>query len=227
MATTPLGLYNLTAPVVMAHPNLFEARAFGPKGKESGTPKFSATLVIPGDHPDAGPIKNLAIKLAKEQWPGRDLKELQMPFSSGTKAADKRAAERKAAGKEPDGEYQRGCMILPARSKYEPKLSALMNGGIVDFHDESARKANKDKFFFGAEVLAQINLAPYKGVGKNPDGVCAYLNMVLATGKGKKLSGGGGQSAAEAFKGYVGQATNEDPVGESDDGGQSGVPEQW
>jgi hypothetical protein len=210
-AATP-GIYSLTKPVILAHPNLAVARAFGPKGRESGTPKFSANLVLDRDSDDLKALQALAAQVAKAKWPGRPFKDadpkktIQFPFTNGDKLADK----RKAAGKS-DGEFQRGKVIIAARSKYAPRLSALQGGKVVDFEDENARKAALPLFYFGAEVLAQLNLVAYDGVGANPDGVCAYLNMVFATGKGKRLSGG--VSAAESFKGYAGTASYEDPTG--------------
>lgn len=199
------GLFNLTKPVIMSHPNLFEARAFGKKGKESGTPKFSANLVFPPDSEDLKGLKALAVKQARAKWPGRDLKELKFPFVNGNNLADK----RKADGKE-DGEFNRGQVIVAGRSKFEPRLAGIENGKVTDYED-AARVAAKGKFYFGVEVLAQLNIVPYDGVGSNPDGVTCYVNMILSTGKGKRL--GGGQSAAEAFKGYMGSSSHEDPTG--------------
>lgn len=199
------GLYSLTKPVVMSHPNLFEARAFGKKGKESGVPKFSANFVFPVDHPDLKPLKQLAAKIARAKWPDRDLKTLSFCFTNGDKLADK----RKTAGKE-DGEFQRGKVVVAARSRYEPRLAGVENGKPLDY-EGPARLAAKGKFYFGVEVLAQVNLVAYDGVGNNPDGVTAYLNMVFTTNKGERL-GGGGQSAAEAFRGYIGSTTQEDPT---------------
>lgn len=201
-----VGLYSLTAPVVMSHPNLFEARAFGKKGKEQGEPKFSANFLFTPDSADLKELKSLCAKVARAKWPDRKFSELKFPFTDGTKLADKR---KQKAGKD-DGDFQRGLVVVAARSKYEPRLSAIVNGKVVDY-EGPARAAAKDKFFFGAEALAQFNVMAYDGVGSNPDGVTVYLNAVLVTGKGKKIAGGG-QSAAETFKGYVGSATTEDPT---------------
>ncbi len=201
-----LGLFTITKPVVMAFPHLFKPVKFKDKqGRESGEEKFSANFVIPSDHPDLSGMKAIAAKVAKARWPGVDLKTLAFPFQSGTAQADK----RKAAGKE-DGEYTRGCAVIAARSKYEPRLSGTENGKIVDYDLKSAELSKK--FFPGAEVLGQINFVAYEGVGRNPNGVTAYLNMVYSTGKGTKLSGTGGASAAETFKGYAGTVTEENPL---------------
>lgn len=205
------GVFNLTAPVVMSHPNLFEARAFGKKGKENGEPKYSANYVFDPDHPDLKPMKELAAKIAKARWPGREFNTLKFPFSAGTKLADKR---KEKSGKD-DGDFQRGKVVIAARSKYQPKLSGIENGKVVDYEGDAIIK-NKGKFYFGVETLAQFNFQPYDGVGSNPDGITVYLNMVFTTNKGKKLSTGG-QSASEVFKGYAGKATTEDP-GAVDDG---------
>jgi len=195
--------YNLTEPVVMTFPNLHEARAFGQKGKESGEPKYSANFNFAPESADLKAMKALCAKVAKARWPGRDLKELVFPFANGTKLAD----EAKAKGK--DREFNRGQVVLAARSKYEPRLSGIENGVAVDYEGD-ARKASKGKFYAGVLVLAQVNFVAYDGVGRNPDGVTAYLNMVFTTNKGTRLNQG--QTAAEVFKGYVGSVSAEDPT---------------
>ena len=196
-------IYNLTEPVPMSFPNLFEARAFGPKGKESGQPKFSANLNFKADSVDLKGLKSLAVKVARARWPDRKLSELKFPFSDGDKLADKAKAKKK------DGEFQRGLVVVAGRSKYEPRLAVFENGKIVDL-EGAARAAAKGKFYPGVEVLATLCLVAYDGVGANPDGVTAYLNLVLSTNKGTRIAGGA--SAAETFKGYAGSAKAEDPT---------------
>lgn len=202
-----VGVYSLTKPVVMAHPNLYEARAFGAKGKESGTPKFSANFVFEPDNEDLKALKALAAKVARAKWPDRPFSDLAFPFADGNKLADKR---KQKSGKE-DGDFNRGKVVIAARSKYQPRLSGIENGKAIDYEGDLLLKS-KPKFFFGAEVLAQFNLVAYDGVGGNKDGVTAYLNMVFSTGNGKKL-GGGGPSGAAVFGGYVGSSSTEDPTG--------------
>lgn len=199
-------LYALTKPVVMAHPNLFVARAFGSKGKETGEPKFSANFLFPMDSEDLKALKALAAKVARAKWPDRPFTELKFPFTNGDKLADKR---KKKTGKD-DGDFQRGHVMVAARSKYQPRLSFLNGSKIVELDNDAAIAANKGKFYFGVECLAQFNLVAYDGVANNPDGITVYLNQVLSTGKGKKLSGAA--SASETFKGYAGQASGEDPT---------------
>ncbi len=208
MADEKDGRVSLSKPVTMVFPWLFEPRAFGAKGKESGEPKYSANFLFASDNPD---LKRLAAKVrevAASQWPGRDLAGLKFPFVKGDKQAD----AAKAKGK--DGEFQRGQTIVVARSKYEPRLSVIENRQAIDL-DGPARAAAKAKFYSGVQVLAQFNFVAYKGVGANPDGVTAYLDMVCSTNTGKRI--GGGASAAEVFKGYAGQETSENPTGTDDD----------
>jgi len=203
--------YSLTAPVVMTFPNLFEARAVGKKGTATGKPKFSGSYLLVRDSLDHKTAKDICIGLAKAKWPGRSLKELKFPFTSGDAKADERAKLGKA-----DSEYTRGHSILVARSTYEPALSEYVNGRAVDLTGP-ARAAAKAKFYPGVKVLAAFTFATYEGVGANPDGVCAYLDAVCTLNEGTRLAGGA-PSASETFKGYVGHATQEDPtVGAEDE----------
>ena len=210
------GIYNLTQPVVMSFPQLLEPKAFMENGKPKGDPKFSANLNFNADSPDLKALKELAAKLARAKWPdkpffltlegGAKLPQIVFPFANG----DKLAEEREKKGKT-DGEWMKGKVVVSCRSKYEPRLSYFEGGKIIDLETDMAKQAAKGKFYPGVEVLAQINLVPYDGVGKDgKPGVTAYLNMVLSTNKGARISGG--QTASEAFKGYVGAVSAEDPT---------------
>ncbi len=205
--------YNLTTPAILAHPNLFEPRAFGAKGKETGEKKYSANLVLdpadPKQKADIDGMKAMAAAVAKARWPGRDLKTLKFPFTSGDKLIAKRK-EKKGTTYSGDADFQTGKVIIAGRSKYEPRLALLEGGKLIDL-DGPARAAAKQKFFFGCEILAQVNFVAYDGVGANPDGITCYLNMVVSLNKGTRLSGGA--SAAETFRGYVGHTSAEDPTG--------------
>lgn len=199
------GIFTLMKPVVMTHPTLFEARGFGKKGKETGEPKFSANFLFDPSSEDLAGMKKVAAQVARAKWPGRDFKELKFPFSSGDKIADRR---KEKSGKD-DSEFTRGKIAVSARSKYEPRLSGVENGKIAEYEGDARLKA-KAKFYFGVEVLAQFNFVAYGGVGANPDGVTAYLNMVHTTNRGERL--GSGSSATEVFKDYVGHTSQEDPT---------------
>lgn len=205
------GIFNTTQPVVMTHPQLFEARAIGPKGRESGKPKFSASFLFKPESQDLKDMKNLALKVAKAKWASRDIiadvkaNTFKMPFASGDAMADR----QKNNGK--DGDYNRGHVVLSARSIFQPALVLIQNNKLTDLTGE-ARLANKDKFFFGAEVLLQVNFVAYQGIGTNPDGVTAYMQMVVATGKGTLMKAAG-QSSSDAFSTYMGSVSMDNPLG--------------
>lgn len=208
MSDKTLGIYNLNSPAVMTFPNLFEPKAFkGSNGKETGEPKYSANFLLSADHPDLKPLKTLAVSVAQARWPGRELKSLVFPFSSGDKLNEKLTQR---GGKPRD--FQAGKVVIAARSKFQPRLSGIVNGKLVDFDNDAAIAANKGMFYSGVLVLAQFNMTAYQGIGQNPDGVNVYLNMVMSTNKGERIATGG-VSAAEAFRGYVGQVSDTDPTG--------------
>src|ERR1700721_591390 len=200
--------YSLTALVQMTFPALFQPRKFkGPNGKETGEEKYSANFLFDPKHPDLKPLKELAAKVAKAKWPGRDWKAnpIKFAFADGTKLAEKRCAQ----GKKDDGTTV-GKVVLSARSKFPPALSGIENGKITDYEGDAKERA-KNKFYSGVLVLATFNFVAYDGVGANPDGVTAYLDMVFTRKRGERI--GSARSAAEAFKGYAGSITDEDPTG--------------
>lgn len=218
MAKEP-NIYNLTVPAILLFPNLTAARAFKKNGKEQGDPKFDGTFMFTPEHADITPMKQVAIKAAKEMWPGRDIaadikaNNFNFPFRSGDKQADKR---KNKSGKD-DGDFMRGNILISGRSKYRPALAIIENGKITDLTDDAVIAAHKGKFYAGVEVLAQFNFQAFEG-GNGPDGVNVYLNMVLSLNRGKKIVGSDGASAAQAFSGYVGRASAEDPTGDATDG---------
>ncbi len=205
------GIFNSTIPTLMAFPHLLVPQPFKARGTEKGEPKYGASFVLEPNSPDLESLKKLFVRAAKAAKPDlTDFSKLSKPWKSGDKLADRRKAQLgdKYAG---DAEYQRGKVVLTARSKYAPVLSVIKDRQHIELADDALRAKYKDMFFFGAEVLFQVNFRWFDGIRDNdPDGITAYLNMVLATGKGKRL--GNSRSSADAFKGYVGALVNEDPT---------------
>lgn len=221
------GLFDFQVPVVTTFPNLLEAKAVQRNGKATGDPKFSINIELdPATQPElVTAVKAKALETARAKWPGRDfakeasktykdsegvvnkkLPTFVFPWSSGTELAD----NAKAKGK--DREFSRGKLVLTARSKFQPRLSAIVNGKLVEYGDETPIASGKAYFYNGVEALVQVNFQAYDGVGETgADGVTAYLNLVLSTNKGKKLSGQGA-SAAEVFGSYIGKISNTDPT---------------
>lgn len=216
MATVEKKTVKLTKPAMMTFSmSLLEAKAIGPKGKEQGTPKHSANFEIDPaiSAEDKAALTAEAVRVAREKWPGRDLKELQFPFKSGDALADK----AKKASK--DREFSRGKWVIVARSKFLPRLSYVEGGQIIEVDGENPEAVSrvKGKFYAGVQALAEFTFQAYEGVGNNPDGVTAYLNKVCSLNRGKKLSTGGGASSAETFKDYIGTESDYDPTAGLDD----------
>lgn len=210
MSEAKEGGYALTAPATHSFPNLDKPRAVEKNGKPTGEPKYSGNFEFNPTDEDLAAMKSVAASVARAKWPGRALGELAFPFTNGDKLADK----AKAKGK--DREFSRGKVVLTARSKYQPKLSVIQGGKIVEIEPGPQADAMIRKVFYtGVQVLAQFTFSAYEGVGNNPDGVNAYLNMVLSLNKGDRLTGGA--SAADVFKGYIGGMTDEDPTTGLDD----------
>lgn len=205
------GRYAFTRPQTITFPNLDEPRAIkNKKGKEVGDPKYSANVEMEPGSDDEKAMKAEAAKVARAKWPGVDLKTVRVPWESGDKVADK------AKAKDKNREFSRGKTVLTARSKYQPKLSQVANGKIVDVDGEN-KAIVKKVFYHGVHGLVQVTFSAYEQEDANGDevkGVNAYLDMVLSLNKGERLAGG--PSAAEVFKGYIGQQTDEDPTGEDE-----------
>jgi hypothetical protein len=192
--------------------NVLQARKFKKNGKEVGEAKYDATFVL--DAAELTAIKDKAIEVAKARFPGRNLKELAWPFKSRNqmveaagKAAGKKGKSIEDAKQKAAELYEEGKFFLKASSKYEPQLSYLDGKKIVEFTDTN-RGLAKQKFYNGCYVVAQVNFVAYEG--DEDDGVTAYLDQVLWIKDGPKI---GGVSAAEAFKGYIGSVSGEDPTG--------------
>ncbi len=196
------GRVALLKPVRALFCNVLNARKFKKNGKEVGDAKYDATLVLDAD--DVKALKDKMLAVAKAKWPSRDLKELKFPIKRAEQVAEK--AKKKDPTKD-TSIYTDGTFIMSARSKYEPQLSYLDGKKVVEF-TEANRGLAKSKFYNGCYVVVSLNFVPYEG--DDDDGVTAYLDAVLWVKDGPKI---GGVSAAEAFKGYIGTVSGEDPTG--------------
>lgn len=197
-------------PGTLTFSNLFEAKAIGKKGKEQGEPKYSATIEVDPSSALFQQLKTEALKVAAKRWPGRDTNELKFPWAKGSELADK--AKRESPPK--DREFSRGKAVITARTKLEPTLAYVDGRTLVENLEDSRRIAAKSKFYPGVQVLVEVALKAYEGVGANPDGVNAYLNKVVSLNKGAKIEGlsGSRTSAADTFKGYLGTTSDYDPT---------------
>ncbi len=193
------GRFALTEAVRGTYLNLVDPR----KVANKGDPKYSGSFLLKPDSRDLGPLKTTMIAVAKARWPERPLSELKFPIEDG----DKKAATMKAKGK--DGSVFESHVVLTARTKHPPGLSALQDGKVVEFEGDG-RGLAKTKFYSGCYLVPAVNFVAYDGIGGNQDGVTAYLDKTLWIKDGERI---GGKSAAETFKGFVGSVSNEDPTG--------------
>lgn len=228
------GIFQVTKPVTGTFFNIVEAKSVTRNGKPTGDPKFSANAEFEPDHPGLAALKAKLMEVAKAKWPNRNfaaeartsitiknddgteeiikrIPTFVFPITSGTKLAD----DAKAKGK--DREFSRGKAVVTSRSKYRPNLAVLVGGKLIDLDSDEAVKANARAFYSGVQCLFEFNVVAYEGVGETgADGVTAYLNKIVSLNSGTKVAGGG-QSAAEVFKSYVGSNSDVDPTAGLDD----------
>ncbi|MDE2020099.1 MAG: DUF2815 family protein [Patescibacteria group bacterium] len=184
------------------------------KINNKGEPKFAATVLLTPGSADEKGIKSALLAVAKEAFPGRDLKTLKFPVESGDSMADRSAAKSK------DGSFFRGHTVFKASSNEEnpPVLSVLDGKNIRELLGAQREAEGRKLFYNGCYVLLAVYVSPYKsgsegGVGEY-SGVKAYLNQVLWVADGPRI---GGASSSEIFKGYAGAVTAEDPYANSGD----------
>lgn len=209
-----------------SHANIVEPKAFEKGGVKKGDPKYSALFIIEPENPDLARLKAEATAMLKAKANGKTIRarrltqeevdagtfvEVNVPWKSGDKEADRLKAKNN--GDDSKGSIYRGQVLLKASSKYQPALSAIEGGKIVDFvTDEAKAVAGKKYFYSGAYLVPGFGLHWYKGDEGKPDGVSLYFNAALFAKHGPRL-GGRTHNAAEAFKGYIGNISQEDPTG--------------
>ena len=213
------GVYSFLKPAIMTYPVLFEPKAYIEDGKPKGEPKFSSSFIFDADSEDLKAIKTLSAKLARTLWPdkpfflttqeGIKIRQVVFPWQDGTEIADKRVAK----GKKDDG-GTRGKVLIAAKSKNAPRLSIIKGASVIDLNDEASIAANRNKFYAGALVIAEINLCPYEAKGQTGlPGVTAYLNRIGVLDPNPGVRMAAGHSGGEAFRGYVGSVSAENPMG--------------
>lgn len=202
------GVFKLTVPVAIVFPQLDKPRAWKQGDNDVSKAKFGVKFLFDPDSEELMAIKRLAGKVARERFPKTDFKDLHWPWANGDKFADDAQEER---GK--DYSFARGKVLLTAKSQFSPILRGIENRQYVEYDVETDAARIKKAFYTGVECLAQINLSAYKN-GSN-QGVTAYLDSVLQTGRGQRLTK---MRDVETFKDYVGKMVDEDPTqGYTDD----------
>ena len=217
--------FNFNTAHVVSYANIMEPKAFTKKGQKKGDPKYSALFIIDPENADLKRLQAAVLAELKAKHPGMTLRsrrlteeeveagnfaEVSVPWRSGDKEAER--LKKKNNGDDSKGAMYRGKVLVKASSKYQPALSAIEGGKIVDFETDEA-KAKAAKFFYsGALLVPSFRFNPFDGDEDKPGGMSLYLNAVLFAKHGTRI-GGRSVNAAEAFKGYIGTISQEDPTG--------------
>lgn len=219
----------VSAPFILSWPELLKPKAFTPKGGQAkGDPEFSIEGISTKESLSEwhildretgeftlGNVEARLVKLARERWgddydvKGRVPGELNWPFKSGDKKAEK------AAGK---GDHYKGKKSWRAHAKPEingrPNAPALYeaaaDGELVSIprSTEEGRRRIEELFYAGAICTAEVNaVAMVAPTGK--DTVTLYLNSVVFEQHGPKLGGG---SNIERLRGVKGGQSDYDPT---------------
>lgn len=204
-----LGVFVIDEPTLTSFPNIHEPRAVKRNGKDTGKKKYSLSYEFTPDSKVLAALKSKMVQVAKAANPNIDVKTLRLPITSGDKLAEKAEANGKKR------EWSKGKVVLTARSEFQPGVSHVVGGSLIDVDGENAAQIKKS-FYTGVLALGEINLVYYAPIedGDRP-GITAYINKVCSLNKGERLTGG--RSAAETFKGYIGTSTDEDPTLGDDD----------
>lgn len=188
---------------------LFEAKAFvDPKTKKpKGEPKYGY-LALFANATDISELKAVAIKVAKAKFGDSvDLKTVKFPFKNGDKEAERivtKAAKNGKEKKDSDVAFYRGNVVMKVSSNFEPKVVDNQGNDLLD----------KAAIYSGVYVRAEFNFRAQLIEASEEEGgdkryVSAYVNFVMKTKDGERLSG---KSAKEVFKGLLGGSSTADPT---------------
>ena len=178
-------------------PNVFEPAPVRVNGRPVGDPIYGITALFAPD--DLEPLKAKVAEVAKATWPGRSLKELQLPFKRGEEE------QKKAEAKGKDGSFYAGTVAVKMTSKYQPRVVGPDRNEIVD----------PGQVYSGAYYYAEVNVVAYPATNANAsDGVKCYLNFLMKFKDGTRVAG---RTAKDVFAGIEGGSSDYDPTGGVDD----------
>lgn len=227
--------FSFTTAVRGTYVHACTAEAFKKNGQAKGDPKYSATFIIDLTDPkqkfDFERLQQEVIGQLKLAYPGKKLvtgraltqEELDagavsvnVPWFKGDREAERLAQK----GKAQDGEIYKGKMLVKTSSKYRPALDAIENKKVISFTDDAAIAAAEKKFFYsGAWFVPTFGLNIYPAKGNDNGGVSLYFNGLLFVKNDQRL-GGRTHNPAEAYKGYLGSISQEDPTGGAEELGE-------
>ena len=159
--------------VRLSYEHIFKASAFD----DSQEAKFSATFIIPKDHPDLPAVKKAYFEAGQETFPS-EFAGGSWPrgFTCSLKDADKDVDSSGTLLAEKNPVYA-GCYILEANSTRRP---VALN------RDKSAVTEEDGIIYSGCYVNASLAAAGYT-FGKVKKGVKAYLNGVQFVRDGERF----------------------------------------
>ena len=159
--------------VRLSYEHIFKATAF----EDGQEPKFSATFIIPKDHPDLPAVKKAFFEAGQETFTS-DFTGTAWPrgFTCSLKDADKETNSMGEVLAEKNEVYK-GCYILEANSTRRP----------ITLDRRKAQVTEEDGIIYsGCYVNASLAAAGYT-FGKMKKGVKAYLNGVQFVKDGERF----------------------------------------
>ena len=160
--------------VRLSYEHIFKPTSF----EEGGEPKYSATFIIPKDHPDLPAVKRAFFEAGQESFASEFVKAGSWPrgFTCSLKDADTATDSLGEVLAEKNSAYV-GCYILEANSSKRP----------VVINRNKAAVAEEDGIIYsGCYVNASLAAAGYT-FGKVKKGVKAYLNGVQFVKDGERF----------------------------------------
>ena len=158
----------------LSYEHIFKAVAF----EEGQEPKYSATFIIPKDHPALPAVKRAMFEAGQESFAADFGKAGSWPrgYTCSLKDADKDTDSMGDVLAEKNPAYK-GCYILEANSTRRP---VILN------RDKSAVTEDDGVIYSGCYVNASLAASGYT-FGKVKKGVKAYLNGVQFVKDGERF----------------------------------------
>lgn len=181
---------------------LWEPETKDLKGNPMETPQYSATIIVPKtkagwhEEPALQQLGAAMFQVYQQQMAPGGIQQQYVDW--GVKDGDRPNTK----GKIP--EWGKGHWVVRAGTGYKPEVSGVVDGREVEFPSQAigGRKFYEDGDYAALAIGVTVS-------GANPSKIKLYCNSVLFTGKGKKIStGGGGVSAAEMMAAARAQGVN-------------------
>lgn len=172
--------------IMLRNVRLSYEHVFKPTSFEDGQdPKYSATFIIPKDHPDIAAVKKAMFEAGQETFPA-DFKGGAWPrgFTCSLKDADKDVNSMGEVLAEKNPAYE-GCYILEANSTRRPVAVDRRKAAVTE---------EDGVIYSGCYVNASLAAAGYT-YGKVKKGVKCYLNGVQFVRDGERF----GADASDDF----------------------------